>query len=337
MKTIRVNLIAEKFISTANGVYTAVLEAISSLRQRPEIKLTVNGDSKNCDVIHAHSMGLKSVWLSFRYRHKYVLSAHVVPDSFIGSLILSRLWKPLMQLHLLTMYNRARMVIAVSPLVKEELVKLGVKSEMHVLCNSVDREKFKPDAEIRKRFRERFQLHENDFVVICVGQIQPRKGIYEFLETAKLMPTIKFVWIGGRPFGRLTAEYDKLTKAVTEAPSNVLFPGIVDFSDMPGCYAMADVYFLPSYQENFAFATIEASAVKLPLLLRDNVEYPSSLFTHYLKGETPADYASLLETLSTDQGFYKKQQAESDILASKYEIATYTDQLISLYKKVADG
>ena len=54
-----------------------------------------------------------------------VVSAHVVPDSFIGSLIFSRLWQPLARLYLKYVYNRSKEVIAVSPQVKIELERLA--------------------------------------------------------------------------------------------------------------------------------------------------------------------------------------------------------------------
>ena len=88
---------------------------------------------------------------------------------------------------------------------------------------------------------------------------------------------------------------------------------------------------MPSYQENFAFATIEASSVKLPLLLRDNVEYPSSLFTHYLKGENSDDFAEIVTKLSEDSSFFEKWQNESEELASKYSLKAYMKQLKDIY------
>ena len=100
---------------------------------------------------------------------------------------------------------------------------------------------------------------------------------------------------------------------------------------MPFLYAMSDCFFMPSYQENFAFATIEASSVKLPLVLRDNVEYPSSLFTHYLKGKNANDFATIIKQLHSDEEFLIKWQNESDTLASKYDLVSYMKQLKEIY------
>lgn len=332
---ISLNIMAEEFIGKANGVYTAFIEAIDALKKIPEIELTINGEGKDYDVIHSHTIGFKFILKSFSCKKKMLVSAHVVPDSFIGSLIFSKLWQPLAKIYLKFVYSRARMVIAVSPVVKTELEKIGVKTEINVLCNSVDRNKFTEDANLRKNFREKYKIPQNAFVASCVGQIQPRKGVVDFIEAAKMTPDVYFVWVGGRPYGKLTEDYENMTKICDTAPSNVVFTDAIEFEEMPAAYAASDVYFMPSYQENFAFATIEASAVKLPLVMRDNVEYPSSLLTHYLKAKDAAGFAELIQKLKKDETFLKKWQKESDILASKYEINAYMKQLIQHYSKVA--
>jgi 1,2-diacylglycerol-3-alpha-glucose alpha-1,2-galactosyltransferase len=328
MNSIKIHVIAEEFVGEANGVTTAILELLSSLESDPFYKLT--NDIADADIIHAHTIGVSYIKKSLKYKKKLIVSAHVIPDSFIGSLIFSRLWRPLAKRYLTFVYNRATEVIAVSPQVKIELEAIGVRSKIHVLCNSVDRNKFKKDETLRLKLRKKLNL-TNEFVVTCVGQIQPRKGIYDFIQTAKQCPNITFVWVGGTPFGGLTAEYKKLQDVVKNAPKNIIFTGIVDFKEMPAYYAMSDVYFMPSYQENFAFATIEASAVQLPLLLRDNIEYPTSLFTHYLKGSTANDFSEIIQKLYTDNEYYNHWQNESETLASKYSLNAYMSQLKDIY------
>ena len=332
-KKFSISLLAEEFIGEANGVYTAFLEAKDALEKNKNVTTFLNEKFKEADIIHAHSIGIQCLWLSYFHKKKMVVSAHVVPDSFIGSLIFSRLWQPLAKLYLKWVFSRAALVIAVSPVVKEELTKIGVSSRIEVLCNSVDRKKFKENKSARTKIRKKLNIADDAFVSVCVGQIQPRKGIYDFLDTAKQCPDQTFVWVGGRPYGRLTADYDNLTKACDDAPKNVIFAGTIDFEEMPEYYAMADAYFLPSFQENFAFATIEAASTKLPLVLRDNVEYPGTLFTHYLKGKNADDFSTIISTLASDKKALETAQKESDTLASKYALDAYMKQLIAYYEE----
>jgi 1,2-diacylglycerol-3-alpha-glucose alpha-1,2-galactosyltransferase len=331
---LRVNILAEKFIGEANGVTTAVLEMEDALKKRPELEVMVNS-SGPYDVLHAHSIGWDYVMKTGKGKTNTVVSAHVVPDSFIGSLIFSRLWRPMARWFLKFVYNRAALVLAVSPTVKRELEKIGVKTPIRVLCNSVDRHKFKPDSDARHAIRGQLGIGMEEKVVISVGQVQPRKGMADFMETARALPRVRFVWVGGRPFGRLTEEYDKMTNLIKNAPSNVIFTGIVPFSEMPRYYAASDIYFMPSFQENFAFATVEGASVKLPLVMRDNPEYPDTLLGHYLKASDAAGFTAVIRRLVEDPGFFAEWQSHSDALASAYEVGAHTEALVKVYKEIS--
>ena len=333
-KKIIVNMFAEGFIGEANGVTTAFVEAVDALTKRRDIELKVNG-KEPYDVLHSQTIGPRFFFKRIGKKHKTIVSAHVVPDSFIGSLVFSRLWRPLAKWYLKFIYDRAQAVIAVSPKVGEELEKLGVKSKVYVLCNSVNREKFKPNDEAREEIRRKHNLSLEKKVAICVGQIQPRKGVDDFVAVAEALPGVTFMWVGGRPYGKLTQEHERMTEVIKNAPKNVIWAGIVKLEQMPAYYAAADIYFMPSFQENFAFATIEAASTKLPLVMRDNIEYPDSLFTHYLKAKDAEGFTALIKKLITDQPFFLEYQNESDALANKYEINAYTDKIVKIYKDVA--
>ena len=44
------------------------------------------------------------------------------------------------------------------------------------------------------------------------GQVQTRKGVMDFVEVAKKMPDVKFVWAGGFSFGAITDGHEELKK-----------------------------------------------------------------------------------------------------------------------------
>ena len=77
-KKIRVNVIAEKFVGEANGVYTAIIQLINNLKQHPEIEVTENGSVSKSEVTHSHTIGLEYIWKSFFNKKKMIVSAHVV-------------------------------------------------------------------------------------------------------------------------------------------------------------------------------------------------------------------------------------------------------------------
>ncbi|WP_367301730.1 hypothetical protein [Listeria fleischmannii] len=60
--------------------------------------------------------------------------------------------------------------------------------------------------------RKKYQIPLDKFVVLGVGQVQHRKGVLDFIEVAKSLPDIQFVWAGGFSFGKITSGYEELKK-----------------------------------------------------------------------------------------------------------------------------
>lgn len=48
--------------------------------------------------------------------------------------------------------------------------------------------------------------------MIGIGQVQHRKGVLDFIEVAKKLPDVQFVWAGGFSFGKITSGYEELKK-----------------------------------------------------------------------------------------------------------------------------
>ena len=102
----------------------------------------------------------------------------------------------------------------------------------------MDTEFFKPDPEGRIRFRAKYQLTEEQKVVISVGHLIGRKGILDFLELARMMPKVQFIWFGGGNESLVTAE---IKEAISKKPDNVLFAGFVKSDELRDAYAFYQV------------------------------------------------------------------------------------------------
>jgi 1,2-diacylglycerol-3-alpha-glucose alpha-1,2-galactosyltransferase len=337
MPPIRVNVVSESGGFAAQGVHTAFVDMVESLKGRPEVEVLVNSNEP-ADILHAHTFG-PAYWAR-RRRHpgRRVMTAHVIPDSFKGSLIGWRLWMPLAEVYLKFAYNSAERVLAVAPHVKTDLERIGVRSKIDVLTNPVNQRRFHPDAALRAEGRRILGLGETDRVALGVGQVQPRKGVAEFIETAALCPDVKFFWFGGRPFGSLTDSVKSLNAKIHAAPPNVKFPGTVALDAMPALYSAADIFFFPSWQENCALAINEAMACGVPMLLKDNAEYPALYGAgHYLKALTPQGYALALGSFFADGGLRRDLVRDSLEVAKRFSVELYADFLVRLYTELMNG
>jgi len=319
-----------EFGRQTTGVHTAYLNMVKMLRKKG-VEVRVNSKEK-ADITHLQTAG----WYSLRKllaNRPTVVSAHVVPQSFIGSLVGAKYWYWEAKTYLSFFYNRANLVLAVAPKVEDQLREVGVKSRIEVFPNPVDHKVFRKDNQLRRQARDKFGISEKIKVVLSVGQQQPRKGIEDFWHLAKEFPKLEFVWVGGRPFGKIAADNQKIEQLLANKPENVKVIESVTYGEMDLIYNLADIFFLPSYQENAPMAVIEAAACSLPLLLRDLEEYRLLYGAGYLKGESET-FNKLISRLSEDQDFYLQSSKEALALSQKFSFEILGNKLINFYKEL---
>lgn len=337
MKKLRVNIASESEISVqGHGVHTAYVEMVEALKKRPDIEVITGrfGERVDCDVVHLHTVGPRMWRKLLQKGPAKVISAHVVPDSFVGSLILAKYWKPLAVAYLRWFYNRADLLLAVSEETKRDLEKMGVKAPIEILHNFIDTSRYKEAAIPRAKIREELGIPAEAFVVIGAGQVQPRKRVDSFFEAAKQLPDVYFVWIGGIPFGKVAAASGEMASMMKNPPKNVIFPGIVPLEKMPSYYHAADMFFLPSDQETFGLVVIEAAAAGLPVMLRDIPDYDDTFGADALKGKNNGDFCAHITTLASDRQSYQGWKRRAEALAARFDGAAAADRLVKSYRQL---
>ena len=106
--------------------------------------------------------------------------------------------------------------------------------------------------------------------ILFMGSLGSRKGLFDALKAVPLVreqaPQAHFVFAGGPELG---AEREQVEQAQAQAiaAGGVDFPGIVTGQAKLDLFAGADVFLLPSYQENFPISVLEAMAAGLPLVV----------------------------------------------------------------------
>lgn len=329
----RISVVSEsEFMTKGHGVHTAYIELTNALRKLPDVKVVVNKTGP-ADITHIHTVGLYSLYRLLFDRSKKVVSAHVVPASFIGSLVGANLWLPLAKIYLRWFYNRADMLFAVSDETKRELLALGVKKPIEIVYNLIDTAQYTTTPADKVAARQRLDIDTDAWVVVGAGQVQPRKRVDDFVAVAKQLPDMQFVWVGGMPFGKIAADNKAMQRMMDTAPDNVLFTGIIDHADVKAYYQASDVFWLPSEQETFGLVVVEAAAVGLPVVLRDIPDYK----------ETFADLATLcsidntvrvLASFRTDPAKYAGAVENSSEIALRYDSASGAKAVLMIYAKL---
>ena len=327
-----VNLISETVGgSQGHGVHTAFLQTQRALQQAgAEVRVNCG---PGCDIVHIETMGLKSLWMFMRTRERAVITAHVVPESMVGSFMWAPLWKYFAELYMHVGYSLADEVLAVSPAVVDGLTRIGLRAPIRLVPNAIDTDRFRTEPGWREGIREKLGIADDAFVVVCAGQVQPRKGVRQFVQAARTMPDVTFVWAGGMPFKRLTAHYGEMRRIVATAPDNCLFVGDLPYEEMPRYYSAADCLFFPSLQETFGLAIIEAAAAGLPLVLRDLPNYRALFGDSYLAGQD-ATFVDLLATLRDDAALRSHYAERALEMASHFDTVRHGQLLLDAYEGV---
>lgn len=303
------------------GVGSAYLEQVNLVKEGASDLFDISINSKkDADILHHHTVEPKNYFRMKKTNGVNVSYVHFLPDTLDGSIKLPKFAFNIFKKYVTKFYNRADYLVVVNPIFIEDLVKFGIKREkIKYIPNYVSKENFykmedKDVIEVKKKYN----IDENAFVVLGVGQVQTRKGVMDFIEVAKKLPDVTFVWCGGFSFGRITDGYDELKKVYENPPKNVIFTGIIKREEMNSMYNMADVLFMPSYNELFPMSILEAINSHKPLLLRDLELYKDILFKKYLIGTNNDEFEDKLSKLKEDKDLYNKYSIYSKEISEFY-------------------
>ncbi|MCW2877185.1 MAG: 1,2-diacylglycerol-3-alpha-glucose alpha,2-galactosyltransferase [Sphaerisporangium sp.] len=318
------------FTVRGHGVHSVFEESIRAINQMPDFERVsgIRAYGRNV-VLHVHTMGPFAAMRMLAHRGPRLISAHITPESFFGSIKGAHVIRGFVRWYMRSVFDLATLVLSVSKATTVELEDLGVRGPILATANAIDEKRIKPLSLRRDELRREFQWDDRP-VVLGVGQIQPRKGVDEFVGCARRLPHLRFVWVGGMQFGLLSDARDYLTRLRAEAPGNVTFTGLVPRDDVFKYCAAADVFFLPSKHETFGLATLEAATAGLPLVLTDLPCYQEWLKDAYLHGETVDEYVEVLRSLE-DVSVREKWAARASRTAVGYDSRMLSDGLREAY------
>lgn len=335
MKKLLVNMISEsEFTVQAHGVHTAYVEITDALKKRSDLDVEVNANSP-ADIVHIQTVGFYSLRKLLSRHGKKVVSAHVVPDSFVGSLRAARWWKPLGAMWLRFFYGRADVVLACSKMVQDELRDHMHLKNVDLLYNSIDMSRYVPSPDAKKEARAHLGIAPDAFVVIGNGQVQPRKRLDTFVAMANAMPDVEFIWVGGIPFGWLGADFAAMNHLVDHHPANMRFTGVIPLADVKQYYHAADVFVLPAEQENHPMCVLEASGAGLPIVLRDIPEYNDTFKSDAYMATSDQTFIDTVKRLRDDAQYRDEAVAGAHKIAERFDSAASAARLDALYHELA--
>lgn len=221
------------------------------------------------DIYHATNQFLAKL---AKY-HKNCLITHmdIRPIAFPYDLRMRLIGTMLKQL--LKYYKYAAKILALSQVVKDEIVEMGVVDEsvVDVIYPGYDPGTYKPLA--KNKAREKLGLPQNAKIIINVGSEEPVKNIPMLMDTVyqlqKEVPELMLIRVGGsKESGKYWHE-----KSDIKSKINIKEVQKVPESEMYLYYNAADVCVTPVlYGEGFLFPPLESMACGTPSIVSDELK-----------------------------------------------------------------
>lgn len=181
---ITINMMSKADTVQGQGVLSAHDEQVKLVKEQLGDEFTVLENSHSfCDITHYHTINPQFLFgLPFaKHKGTAVGYVHFLPETLENSIKLPPLVKKAFYWYVMRFYKSMDYLVTVNPYFIDRLEAYGVdRDKVSYIPNFVSEEQFFP-MENKVALREKYQLDPKRFTVLCVGQLQKRKGVLEFL------------------------------------------------------------------------------------------------------------------------------------------------------------
>ncbi len=289
------------------------------------------------DVIHVHDCFYLSSWAagfgSLLRRRPLVLTQHVTmvehPSAAVSAvqrLVYGTAGRALLR--------RSRQVFTLNGRVTDFVLRLGAAPQSTaVLANGVDRELYRTalDASERAALRERHGLAADEFCVLYVGRLVPKKGIGLLLDALDLLEA---QGAGGRLVVVGTGD-----DAAVRAHPAVRYLGGRSAAEVAELYRACDVFALPSVGEGFPLVVQEAMSSGIPVVTTDDPAYAPYRLDQagvvLIPRETPALAAALARLAGDAAERARLGELAAAYAAERFSWSHHVGTLVEHYRRVS--
>jgi L-malate glycosyltransferase len=244
----------------------------------------------------------------------------------------------------------SNVVVANSAYTAARVRAVDPRATLEVIHNPVDLARFDPARVDRAQARARVSVPEGRLLLGVVAQISPWKGQHTAIEVLRLLARegidAHLLLIGSAKFVARATRFDN-EAYVAGLRAQVAAAGLVDRvswlgerEDVPELVRALDVLLLPSEEEPFGRALIEAMALEVPVLAT-NVGGPPEIVDDGVEGwlldpRDPPAWARAAAALARDPGRARAMGAAGRARAQReFGVPSHVEAVLALYRRVA--
>ncbi|WP_321415558.1 glycosyltransferase family 4 protein [uncultured Desulfobacter sp.] len=219
-------------------------------------------------------------------------------------------------------------VIAVSRDLEKRAARAGI-SNIHMVHNAIDTDKWKPDAMSDKN-------GSTTFIIAYIGRLSKEKGPIDFVKAAKGIierdQGCRFIVAGDGPLLESTKQYVQSLEILQYFD----FKGNIPQKNMPAIYGEINVVLSSSHTEGMPVALLEALATGVPVVATE-VGGVGELIRHGYNGllTEKKDIESLISNVlllkNTPELAQTLKRNGRDAVTKKFSYSHWTQKMESLY------
>ena len=199
--------------------------------------------------------------------------------------------------------SAATLLHATAPLEEEELRRLLPSQRVATVPNAVDAALWTFSSAGREAWRAEHGLSPDDFVVMHVGRLEPKKNIAFLVEAMRLAVGGRLLTLAIIGSALKPAHEARLVSQLRRFPGRVI--RVADTPDpgaLAAAYSGADALAMPSRHENFGNVLLESLLCGTPVVASTNVG--AAFLTRDLPGTTvlPLDLGTWAEAFVASHG-----------------------------------
>lgn len=165
------------------------------------------------------------------------------------------------------MFTTADYISAISQYLKDFALAQGAKSQIEIVPNGVDINKFQFLQVNKPELKSKLGILIQEKIIITVSRLVPKNGVADLIEAVNLSLiayrlSLKLLILGSGPLDQVLKNKVKELKL----EDRVLFMGDVPNEQVPQYLALADVFIRPSLTEGLGNAFLEAMAAGVPII-----------------------------------------------------------------------
>jgi len=244
----------------------------------PALPQVLDAHAGGCDLVHVHGCWNLFGWTAARWCRRVGMPYGLSPRGMLHPWSFEH--RPITkwmsyQLFEAPTLRGASFLHATSQQESDVIAELGLGARVVVVPNGLD-DLEEPLPARSDAFRGRYGVQPDDFLVLFLGRLHPKKGLDTLIEAMRRLaierPEARLLVVGtGDP--SFVRSLQTLARDLIDA-GRIRFTGHLTGDDRRLALTSADAFALTSHSENFGLSVAEAMAAGVPVVVSRNCPWP---------------------------------------------------------------